>query len=558
MVDISKYKALYLREVKEHLANIESGLLSLEKDPSDASRINDLFRRFHSIKGMSASMGYEPIQRLAHGAEDLLDRFRTKRLEFSTEAIPVLFRCYDAEKDLVGLVEGGLPLEADVSGLLGMIGGLIAGKKEAAPAPPANAKSPAFGAPDDAPQLRLSDTMKVEVKVFDELLAIAGDLNAGMSSLRDLSHAPSPVMLKDSVFKLNKSVNALKESIVNARMLPVGDLFAGLPRLIRDIAGGKGKAVELNISGADISLDRTSLDSLASPVVHIIRNAVDHGIETADERGKTGKREQGSINITAFEQRGRVFIEISDDGRGINIKKLKQKAVELGVPREFIERLNDREVLSLACIPGITTADRVTETSGRGVGMDVVKDAIQALGGSLSIETAEGKGTKITLELPRISSVVKALVVSVGSEFFLVPIARIEKVLEVSLEFASHSTIPYGGDDIPIVPLWKEMGMHFESKRDAYTVLLVRAGRAGDSNAGLDAQSNGAAAGLFGIKVDDFGFEMDAYIRPLVPPMSRLWGVSGITIFGDGRPVFLVDVQQVVSKAMFRRGIRHE
>ncbi len=552
-MDVSKYKSLYLREVKEHLANIEAGLLSLEKDPADYARLNDLFRRFHSVKGMSASMGYVPIQRLAHAAEDLLDRFRNKKLNVTGAAITALFNGYDSAKNLVSLVEADAPIEADISGFLKMIGDIVSGGKETAPARPVNDKQPpaTLTIADEASQLRLSDMMRVEVKVFDELLAIAGDLYAGMSFLKGAAHGQGSVMLKDGVFRLGRSVNALQESIVNARMLPIGDLFTGLPRLIRDITGGMGKSVELKILGADISLDRTSLDSLASPIVHIIRNAIDHGIETTDERKKAGKREQGCITIRAFGSKGRVFIAISDDGRGINIKKLKQKAEEKGVPRDFIGALNDREVLSLACLPGVTTADKVTETSGRGVGMDVVKDSIQALGGSLSIETAEGKGTKITLELPRISSIVKALVVSMGNEFFLMPISRIEKVLEVSAEFASHSTIPYDNDDIPVVPLWKELGLSSETKRNAYTVVLVRAGMPHGPDPDAPAQSGGNR--LFGIKVDDFGFEMDAYVKPLAPPIAKLWGVSGITIFGDGRPVFLVDIQQIVSKAMLRR-----
>ncbi|MDO8426322.1 MAG: chemotaxis protein CheW [Deltaproteobacteria bacterium] len=524
-MDTSKYKALYLQETNEHLLGIEKGLLAIEKDPAEASVLDSLFRHYHSIKGMSASMGYEPVMKLSHAQEDLLSLLRSKKLTLTTEITSALLYCLDALKNLVKRVEEDLPLEVDISPFVKRLKSAVEGR-------PVEARESAAPA-----ELKLSNVMKVEGKVFDDLLATVGDLFMALSSFKSLTHISRSIEFKDSVYLLGKSINSIHHSILSARMLPIEDLTEGLPRVIRDISKQSGKKVELKVEGAGISLDRAILESLGAPMVHIIRNAVDHGIEPLTERMQAGKSPEGNITVRASAKKDKVIIEVADDGKGIDCDKVREKAIKSGVPAERVRAMTDREALMLVCLPGLSTAEAVTDTSGRGVGMDVVKEMTEGLGGALVIESAPGKGTKIIMEVPRTTSIIKTLLVRVEGEPFLIPISKIERVAEVRHEDISDGVLKHNGADLPVIPLGRLLGMEEETESPVYTVIIVESGR--DENAGR----------LIGLRVDDFGDEMEAYIKPLVPPMSKLWGVSGIAVVGDGRPVFLLDLPQIVSKA---------
>lgn len=548
-MDTSKYKALYLQETYVHLSGIEAGLLLLEKEPSDSSAVDNLFRHYHSIKGMSASMGYEPVMKLAHRQEDLLDRIRSKKTGLSTEIISTLLQCLDGLKALVKKVDDDEPLDIDIEPFLEKLGSFIAQGAVEAKAPQQSAAVPdkpqAQSAPPQkaSPELRISNVMKVEGRIFDELLTLVGDLFMALSSFREISSFVKTVEYKNTVHLLGKSVNALHTNILSARMLPIEDLTAGLPRVVRDICGKSGKSVELKIEGADLSLDRSMLESLASPIVHIIRNAVDHGIEPPMDRTRAGKLSVGTIRIRAHARKEKVVIEVSDDGRGIEVEKIKRKAVERGFSADKVAAMTDKEALMLVCIPGLSGADKVTDTSGRGVGMDVVKDAIEALGGTLEIDSMPGKGTRISLELPRTTAIIKALVVNVSGELFLLPISKVEKVIELPAGGMLGGAYDYNSTEVPVVRLSTVLGME-EKDNGGPSTLIIMEGR-----------KKGEERKFVGLVVDDFGSEVDAYIKPLLPPISKVWGVSGITIMSDGRPVFLLDSQQIFGKALTLAGI---
>ncbi len=542
-MDTSKYKALYLQEAGEHVAGIEQGLLALEKNLADSPTVDALFRHYHSIKGMSASMGYVPIQKLAHAQEDLLDKIRSKKISPAPGISNTLFECLDAMKVLIRKVEEDSPLDDDIAPFAAKIKALIE-TPPAAVAPQTNAglvvqpSAPSVTAP--SPDLRLSNVMKVEGRVFDELLSCVGDLVMALSSFKTLTHIARSVEFKDGVHTLGKAIAALHGNILSARMLPISDLTEGLPRVIRDISQRSGKEVSLKIEGAGLKLDRAILEGLGSPLVHIIRNAVDHGIESVAEREKAGKPREGAITIKAYGRRERVVIEVSDDGKGINVEKIKKKAADAGIAKDKVASMTDKEAFMLVCLPGVTSAEAVTDTSGRGVGMDVVKGVIDALGGFLEIESAPGVGTRMILELPLTTAIIKTLLVGVKDEIFLLPLSRIERVIEVSRDAISNGVYKYGDADVPVVPLGIALGMDEGGGRDEYTLIIVA------TNKGADAPE---ASGRVALRVDAFGNEIDAYVKPLLPPIAKLWGVSGITVMGDGRAVFLVDVGQVTSPA---------
>jgi two-component system chemotaxis sensor kinase CheA len=532
-MDVSKYKSLYLQETGEHISGIEAGLLSLEKSHGNSSVLDNLFRHYHSIKGMSASMGYTTIMQLAHAEEDLLDKLRSGRLAPSETITSLLLKCLDVMKTLVESVRADEPLDADILELLDSL-------KAASLGQAARATPPTSAAPQEGEQkLRLSSVMKVEGSLFDDLLATVGDLFMTLSSFKTLTHGSRSVEFKNGVHQLGKSVNSLHDTIIFARMLPLEDLMAALPRLVRDLAKETGKEVSLTTEGMDISLDRAILEGLGSPLVHIIRNAVDHGIEAAEERKRAGKPIPASVHIKANTRKDRVVIEVSDDGRGIDRSKLKAKAVSRGIPAEKVEAMPDREVLKLICLPGLSTADAVTAISGRGVGMDVVKESVESFGGSLEIESTPHLGTKIIMEMPRTSSITKALLVDTGGEQFLLPISRIEKVIELASRELETPSYEYAGAGIPVVSLATALGIKSEPRQFRTLIVLDVTGTLGS-----------AGKTLAGLVVDDFSDEIDAYVKPLLPPISKLRVASGITVLGDGRPVFLLDVPQVISKAL--------
>ncbi len=525
---------------------------------------------------MSASMGYEPIKTLAHAQEDLLDRIRSKRLQPCMEITGALLQCMDEMKELVRMVEAGEPLDADIEPFLKMINALIEAPSGASSAPAATENAAATAtpvAPDkpgaQATEVRIPSIMKVDGKVFDDLLLIVGDIFMALSSFKTLSHELKSIAFKDGVHLLGKTVNKLHESILSARMLPVEDLTVSLPRVVRDMSQRTGKKVELKTEGTDINLDKAILENLSSPLVHIIRNCIDHGIEMPADRARSGKRPEGQIDIKAFTRMDRVVISISDDGRGIDVEGVKAKAAAGGIPKERLDAMSAKAALMLICLPGLSVAEKVTETSGRGVGMDIVKNSIAAIGGSLAINSAPGTGTEITMEFPRTTAIIKTLIVKTAGEIFLMPVAKIKKVIEIKRDGIKGGVLEFDGMSVPVIDIKTALGLEgsglegsglegsglegsglegFDEEQQLCTIIVAE-GHDGDNG-----QNAGDAAKRFvGLKVDDFGDEIDAYIKPLLPPMSMLRGASGITIMGDGRPVFLLDIPRIVSDALSRQ-----
>ncbi|OGQ59627.1 MAG: hypothetical protein A3J24_05725 [Deltaproteobacteria bacterium RIFCSPLOWO2_02_FULL_53_8] len=546
-MDTSKYKALYLQETAEHTSGIEKGLLELESGTFDAQTIDHLFRHYHSIKGMSASMGYEPIQKLAHLQEDLLDRLRQKRMSPAPAITQTLFHCLDGLKALIKEVEDNSALDVDIAPFAAMIKQLIEApaavitQDNAPSAPPVNT-APAPIVNNAGHELQLSHVMKVDSKVFDELLATVGDLVMALSTFKVVSHSSRSVEFKEGIYRFGKFINILHHNILSARMLPIEDLTEALPRLVRDMSLKSGKEITLRITGADLRLDRTTLEGLGGPLVHIIRNCVDHGIEPVEERLGLGKPRSGVITINAYRKKDRIVIEVTDDGRGINIGKVKAKAAAIGIPQAKIDAMSDKEALMLVCLPGLTSADVVTDTSGRGVGMDVVKGVIERLGGTLNLSSTLGAGLKLSMIMPVTTSIIKALTVNEGEELYLIALSRIERVLEVNKDDISEGWHLMSGVRVPVLPLGDTLGLHEIKERDYYSLIIVRGANAADDSGNIE--------DLVAIRVDSFGDEIDAYIRPLQPPISHLWGVSGISVMGDGRTVFLLDITQITSKAV--------
>lgn len=529
MVDTSKYRALYLQETAEHLRGIEDKLIALEKNPADASVVDALFRHYHSIKGMSASMGYETIKRLSHAQEELLDNVRQNKIAYSAGFVPALLESLDVMRALVRKIEEGTANpDADISHCLDRLKDALAGKACAVAKPPEA----------NVPELKLSSVMKVDGAVFDDFLSLTGEMVMSLSTIRLASLRFRSIALKDGIHQLGKSLNRLYERILEARMLPAEALVAPLPRVIRDLSVASGKQVELSMQGTQLGLDRSILEGIAPALVHIIRNCVDHGIESTREREKAGKPVVGHVSIKVYAKKDKVVIEVVDDGKGINAAKIRLAARSKGYSAERLNAMTDKEACMLVCLPGISSADKVTDVSGRGVGMDVVKSVVDALRGSLEIESEPGKGTMIRMALPRSTAIVKALLVSVADEQYLIPVSIIERVLLVSGKDVASGVYAYADGSIPVIHLAAAFGIETASEPEYLTLIIVENG------------GSGAAQGRVGFITTGYFESLDAYIKPLAPPASKLWGVSGIAVMGDGTPVFMLDPAQIAGRAL--------
>lgn len=528
-MDTSQYKALFLQETEEHLKGVTEELLHLENAPNDSAAIDNLFRHFHSIKGMSASMGYENMASFSHQLEDLLDALRKKRIAGTQGIMDTLLNGSDILQAFTRLIAEDKPLDIDTSLISSRIKAILTSEEKppapSLPSPPAQAAMPKLGLPT---------TMKVDSKVFDNFMGSVGELFTVRSRLKEVVTNSFPVEFQEATHQLGRIIEDLYYSVITARMIPFEDLTQNLPRMVRDMCKQGGKDVELVIQGSDVKLDRAVLEHMTDPLVHIIRNAVDHGIETPEERMRFGKPAKGNITVAVARQRDNIIIEINDNGRGIDINKVKEKAMLSGIPEGRLRSMSEKEILLLVCTPGLSLAKEVTASSGRGVGMDVVKANVEAIGGRVEISSAVKQGTKIILELPVTISIVKVLLVSIGEELFALPISKVLKVLDVDIsDIKSDKTLPYfiyNDIEAPVMELRSILAMPPFIKKSFISIVII------------DAKDK-----ISGIIVDDFEGEIDAYIKPLSQPMARMKGVIGVTVLGDGRPVFLIDPAALIS-----------
>jgi two-component system chemotaxis sensor kinase CheA len=404
-------------------------------------------------------------------------------------------------------------------------------REEAAPAAPAPAPSaPAPGREGDG------RTVRVRVDLLDSFLDALGELILATARIREVGKSiPEAARqpLDEGVDRLQAAVKDLHDKVMAVRMTPLALVTDRLPRAARDLARKVGRQVEVEVRGAEIEIDRAILDELADPLVHIIRNAVDHGIEAPHLRELAGKPPTGRVQVSVRRERDRVIVDIADDGKGMDPGKLRRAAVERGaLSAAQAAALSDREALLLCCLPGLSTAERVTDVSGRGVGMDAVKRVVEAVGGALEIESTPGLGTRFSLRLPLTVAVQPVLLVRVGDEVLGLPIAKVHGAAQVEVERLERSRgdpmLPYGGGLVPVRDLAALLGIPRAPSRGPRQVVV--------------ADGEGARVGL---AVDALLGQEDAVLKPLARPLDLVAGLSAVTVLGNGRPVFILDVPRL-------------
>ncbi len=684
-MDMSQYLGAFLDEAGDNLKHLDDLTLAIEKDPGDSEAIAEIFRSAHTLKGMSATMGFDRMASLTHAMEDMLDAVRKGVCELSPASIDLLFRSLDTlqamvdairtagndssvetaelvatirsasarcqeveapeetslDKDLsdqekewveeaaalgLGVFEASVTLASDcllkaaraymVVNRLDEMGDIVKAVppvealeneefdhdfmvyvsthhkaeelKEAvarisevasvevrelspdAPVaeeespraePEAREEKPSTAAVKDAParpeapvhspfaasavQHKRQDnakkqgqTVRVDIGHLDKLMNLVGELVIGRARFERLVQDAQLRQFDEPLSQLGRISGDIQELVTKLRMVPVSFIFERFPRLVRDLSKSLGKEIALVMEGQETELDRTVIDEIGEPMVHIIRNSIDHGIERLEDRKKAGKPAKGTIKISAYQEGSGVIIEVTDDGKGIDAGKVRSKALANGIiTEEDSAAMSDEEVVNLIFLPGFSMAEKVTDVSGRGVGMDAVKSKVESLGGQFDVSTELGVGTRVFLRLPLTLAIVLALLIKVGDETYALPLENVEETIlvnrgNVKTVHGTPATLLRGEvltlcdlADVLRTPSSEEAG------RDEYPVVVVRTGRT-----------------RVGFIVSELIGQQDIVIKSLGRFLSKIKGIAGATILGDGNVALILDVAGLYGK----------
>lgn len=549
----------FILESRDHLTQVELQMITLEKDTGNGEAINTVFRAFHTIKGLAGFLGLDGIREVAHETETLLDLARNGKLVISPPIVDLVLGAADflkaslfnLEQELAGKAVESTPGKSE---LLDRIHRVNSETTEAPAQPPqlemnvnANAtrRQPAASGEWNGPERRGGEerrspgaeahSVKVDTSKLDYLVDMAGELVIAESMVRhhpELAALHSPAVLH-SLAQLARITSDLQRTAMSMRMVPIGGLFQKMNRLVRDLARKTGKKAELQEVGGDTELDRNVVEELADPLMHMVRNAVDHGLEPAEERIAAGKDPVGQVRLRACHQAGYIVIEIADDGRGLDRERILQKARRMGLLEDG-STLPEAEAFDLIFHPGFSTAAEITDVSGRGVGMDVVRKRIQKLRGHVEIESRPGHGTSFFLRMPLTLAIIDGLVVGVGRERYVVPIFSVREMLRPSSEMmftveGRQEMALVRNNLLPMVRLYKRFGVEPRSVKPTESLLIVAE----------------AAGRQFCLMVDDLIGKQEVVIKTLGETIKDIPGVAGGAILGDGRVGLILDLEGI-------------
>ncbi|MGM7635821.1 chemotaxis protein CheW [Bacillus sp. Hm123] len=676
-MEVNQYLEIFIEESKEHLQAVNENLLVLEKNPEDISVVNEIFRSAHTLKGMSATMGYEDLANLTHKMENVLDAIRNHKIQVTAEILDVVFASIDDLEAMVNDIASGGDGKRDVAAivekLLKIENGeeLSAASEEVAVTVSESAPQTAYAAEYDefertvigqskeqgfscleievqlrsdcvlkaarvfmvfevlekcgevikstpsteqleeekfderfvvtiitkepaeeieskvkkvsevvnvtitdveleplsadiAPQEEVQEevqvevhkpvenkevketkqskqqavankTIRVNIERLDILMNLFEELVIDRGRLEQISGDLNHPELNETVERMSRISGDLQTIILNMRMVPVETVFNRFPRMVRQLARELNKQINLEIIGADTELDRTVIDEIGDPLVHLIRNAIDHGIENPEDRKAKGKPAEGTVKLKAYHSGNHVFIEIEDDGAGINKDNVLRKALSKGVVTdEQALTLSDKQIYELILASGFSTAEQVSDISGRGVGLDVVKTTIESLGGSISIDANEGKGSIFSIQLPLTLSIISVMLVEVEKEKYAIPLSSIIETAIVKktdiLKAHNQQVIDFRGKVVPLVFLEQIFEVPaVEEKDEYYSIVIVRKG---DKMAGL--------------VVDSFIGQQEVVLKSLGNYLTNVFAISGATILGDGQVALIVDCNALI------------
>lgn len=557
----------FLAESQEGLDRMERCLTELETRPDDAGLLGEIFRAVHTIKGTTGFLGFDRLEKLAHAGENLLGALRDGRLVVSSELISGLLRLLDGLRAILGLIEEtgsegtrASDEDGELIAELAVLNGETTEPAVVAPKAPVSeialvgaqplqeevevVVEPASAAASQQGEKSTgaSDkTLRIDVDVLNRMMNLVGELvltrNQMLQSGMEAASFPELARRLDSV------TADLRETVMQARMQPVGNLFGKFPRMVRDLARTCGREVRVEFTGQETGLDKSLLEAIKDPLTHAVRNSVDHGIEAPADRVLAGKSAEGCLRLKAFHQGGSVVIEVSDDGAGIPIERVLAKAIERSlVTVEQAAGMSEREALQLIFLPGFSTAAAVTTVSGRGVGMDVVRANVEKVGGSVEVESRRGEGTTLRLRVPLTLAIVPSLVVRSGAQCFALPQSALVELVDIPQREFGQVVQRIGSSELyrlrerllPMVWLDRLLGLAPDAPDSAK----------GHYMAVLEAEGC-----RYGLVVDDLMSPEEIVVKPLSPVLRESGLFSGATVLGNGTLALILDVGATAARA---------
>ncbi|MBW2631883.1 MAG: chemotaxis protein CheA [Deltaproteobacteria bacterium] len=568
----------FITEGLEYIDEIEVNILNLEQDPENKDYINAIFRPFHSIKGVASFLNLEQIRELAHSLETILDGARNGELSVTSWFIDVILDGADALKAMIVKLKNNLegrtaePLNIDLSALRGRIKNIEQGEpdtqerkkvgeilveegvitekglKEGLEIAQQAISSKKIGETliaegkvtpkqvsralrKQAGQGTDTATIRVNIKKLDNLIDMVGELVITQAMIRQdrIIQSNGDRKLVGNISQLSSITSELQRTSTSLRMIPIKKTFQRMSRLVRDLSRDAGKLVGIIMEGEDTEIDRNMVDEIYNPLVHMVRNAVDHGIDSPEERIKLGKPEKGLVRLRAYHKGGNVVIEISDDGKGLDKDRILKKAVDNGVV-DSSDSLSDQDIYRLIFHPGLSTAKKVTDVSGRGVGMDVVKQAVEKLRGKVEIGSISGEGTTLTLSFPLTMAIIDGMIVRVGEKKYIIPTTAISKLLRPTREeynrvVGKGETINVMGNLVPLVRLHELFDIEPEHQDPWEAIMVV-----------VEGENKSKC-----LLVDEIIGKEEVVIKSLGEGLKSARGVSGGAILGDGNVGLILD-----------------
>jgi two-component system chemotaxis sensor kinase CheA len=515
----------FVAECREMLEALGGEIVAWEAEPDDRARLDSIFRFVHTVKGNCGFFEFPRLEALSHAAEDALADVRAGRRHPDGALVSAVLAIIDRIGEMVAAIEAGEDMPAgDDSALIQA----LAPGAEGVAAPVVTAFPEAAGKASAAPR-----TIRLSVELLDRVMSTVSDMVLARNELaRRLRESANDVPIDGAFERLSSIIAEMRDAITRTRMQRIENLFVGLPRMVRDLSAELGKQVLVDIEGGDVELDREMIEMIRDPLTHIIRNSVDHGIEKPAERLKAGKREIGILSVAARQSGNQILIDIHDDGRGIDGKRLVEKAISAGiVEKADAAQLSPREQLALIFEAGLSTAKEVTSISGRGVGMDVVRSNIERIGGIVEVDSKVGEGTRMTLRVPLTLTIIPALTVSIGGQHFAIPRSAIDEIVRangesVTLEHLGGAGVAtIRGRRVPEVSLAEILGLDSETEQQDRTLIVLRP----------------AGGDVYALSVDRIHDHEELVVKPAAPAVMATGLYAGTTLADDGSPILLFD-----------------
>jgi two-component system, chemotaxis family, sensor kinase CheA len=545
----------FIIETNENLTRLNQDLVAIESRPKDAELLASIFRTFHTIKGTTGFLGFTRLESLTHIAENILSQVRNLERDLTPELVSLILETTDVVTGQLAVIESTgqeSPVSnEDLEARLRRFADQGAPSAAAKPEPERviedveemESAQPSAVLQNSMPKgpSAADSTIRVDVAMLDKLMNLVGELVLSRNQILQYAVRHADAALGASSQHLNLITTELQEGVMKTRMQPIGTVWNKLPRVVRDMANTSGKNIKLEMDGADTELDRTIIEAIKDPLTHLLRNACDHGLELPAIRMAAGKSAQGKLLMRAFHEGGHVNIEIADDGAGVDPQKVKNKALEKGLIRaDQAERMEDRDAIQLIFLPGFSTAEKVTNISGRGVGMDVVKTNIERIGGAVEVVSQKGTGTTVRIKIPLTLAIIPGLVVMTGGQRYVIPQVSLQELLRLEGEGISKGIEKIGSSPVlrrrgrllPLVYLNQALALGANESAEVVNIVVLQA---------EDRQ--------FGLVVDSILDTQEIVVKPLGKQLKKADCFAGATIMGDGGVALILDVARVGRRA---------